>query len=107
MADALSRREEDVEEFGKNQAQHCTVTTIVEPIWLEQVREMIEQSYFKELQKKFSAGALPYSHYKLVNGIWFYKERILLDPAAALCNTIFLDHHASPGGDHSGYHRTL
>lgn len=68
----------------------------------------MEQSlYFKELQEKIDKGLLPNDKYKRVNGIWLYKERVLLDPASELCKTIFHDHHASPGGGHLGYHRIL
>lgn len=74
----------------------------------KQVRTMVNQSpYFKEIQGKVEQGKLSSSRYRKVNGVWFYKERVLLDPDAEFCHTIFRDHHTSPGGGHSGYHRTL
>lgn len=108
VVDALSRRDEDEEENVGSLVKQCRTTSIVEPAWLEQVRDMISHSqYFKVLEGKSKKGELSNSRYKKISGVWFYKGRILLDPAAELCNTIFFDHHATSEGGHSGYHRTL
>lgn len=67
---------------------------------------MVDQSpYFKKLQEKVDKGLLSNEKYRRLNGIWFYKDRILLDPASELCKTIIHGHHAALG--HLGYHRTL
>lgn len=84
MTRSAEKSSPDDEECGEEQSKQCKVTTSVEPVWLEKTRAMTEySSYFAKLQKKSKEGALPNSHYKEVNGIWFYKKRIFLDPLAA------------------------
>lgn len=69
---------------------------------------MVTQSpFFKDLQAKVDKGELLSTKYIKISGVWFYKERVLLDPYASLCTNIFHDHHEAPGGGHSGCHRTL
>lgn len=46
-------------------------------------------------------------HYKIHNGVWFYKGKVLIDPEDALCGEIFYNHRDSLAGGHSGYHREL
>lgn len=104
VADAISRRDEEVRGLGRQ----CKVTSVVEPEWLDQVRTMVNQSPdFQELHAKVDKGSLSPSQYQKVNGVWCYKERVRLEPTTELHHTIFLDHHASLGGGHSGFHRTL
>lgn len=104
VVDALSRRDEEAIEDANTIYR---AVSIVEPKWLTEVKQMMEQSsFFQELQKKADQGILSTSKYKKLNGILFYKGRVLLDPTSELCRTIFHDHHAALGAGHSGYHRT-
>lgn len=106
VADALSRRNES-EMVEPEDFLSCTIST-VEPSWLGEVPKMIDQSpYLKELQERDTKGSLPYNHYKKLNWIWFYKERVLIDHTSELCKVIFHDHLSSLGGGHSGNQRTL
>lgn len=53
-ADALSRRDEEIEEGGV-----CKIISVVEPSWLQPVKEMVASAeFFRELQQKVNSGAL-------------------------------------------------
>lgn len=98
-ADALSRRNEA--EPNSLEGPLCRTTSVVEPSWLAEVKEMVVQlPFFKELQIKADEGMLYPIKYKKIEGVWFYKGRVLLDPKAILCTTIFHDHYEAPGGEH-------
>lgn len=109
VVDALSRQNEEAgDKVGDDGREQCSTTLLVEPAWLEQVRAMIDQSpFFMELQNKADKGALSNSRYRRMNGIWFYKDRVLLDPTSELYQITFHDYHSAPSGGHSGYHMTL
>lgn len=106
VADALSRRNENEVEEVKTYS--CRATSVVEPKWLTEVRDMVAHSpFFVGIHKKYEEGSLSPTKYKKIEGVWFYKGRVLIDPNSTLCSTIFHDHHEAQGGGHSGYNRTL
>lgn len=105
-SDALSRRNESEE--GEGEYHSSRATSVLEPSWLIEVRDMVAHSpFFAEIQKKAEEGTLPSTKYMKIGRVWFYKGRILLGPNSALYSTIFHDHHDAPGGGHSGYKKTL
>lgn len=101
-ADALSRGNEVGEGI------HLRSVMRVMSSWLEAVKKIICTSPFLvNLQNKLEDGTVSPCHYKLVNRVWFYKEKVALDPELKLCQSVLHNNHDSPGGRHSGYHRTL
>lgn len=66
-------------------------TTIVQPIWLVAVQKMVEQSpYFQTIQRKSVIDSPTKHHYKLLNSIWFYKNKVVIDPSSPMCEDIFM-----------------
>ena len=57
--------------------------------------------------KQWHKGDLDPNKYKLVDGILFYKNRILLIQTVLLSKKILYDSHNSPSGGHAGFHKTL
>lgn len=101
VADALSR------EDGDDRVE-CEVVSLVEPTWLEEVKQMVRESnYFAKLEKKNYEGQLNKQNYKKQGGVWFYKGRVLLDSQSPLCSQVISEHHDTPTGGHSSYHRIL
>lgn len=76
VADALSCKNETKED--KFEDQRCRTTSVIEPTWLSEVRDMVTHSpFFKELQSKANEGTHPPTKYKKISEIWFYKGRAL------------------------------
>lgn len=42
-----------------------------------------------------------------MNGVWFYKGKVVIDLDDELCEEIVHDHHCTPSSGHSGYYRTI
>lgn len=86
----------------------CTGLTIVIPLWLDAVKTAMKDSpYYQQLKQKLDQKSISEIHYKEVNGVWYYKGRILLEPNSDLCHRVLMEHHATPAGGHSGYQHTL
>lgn len=82
--------------------------TVVITVWLEIVKAYVKDSpYFKQLKKKLVKDSVYDSHYKEINGLWYYKDRIMLNTSSALCKRVFLEYHSSPSRGHTCHHHTL
>lgn len=85
VADGLSRK------GNENEGVECTAITIVEPSWLRGVQEMVSNSkFFQDLRQKFEQGKLSTERYSMINGVWYYKRRVLLDPISPVCKFLML-----------------
>lgn len=92
VADTLLRRE-------GGEVLGCSSITIVEPVWLKGVQQMVENSnFFQDLNKKFNEEKIFKDKYNMIKGVWFYKERVPLDFSLSLCVQVFEDHHNTPNG---------
>lgn len=81
---------------------------VVIPLWLDSVKSTMRDSpYYWQLKEKLAQKLLSDIHYREVDGVWYYKGRIMLEPGSDLCKKFFLEHHATPTGGHSGYQHTL
>lgn len=77
-------------------------------MWLKTVTASVKDSlYFQQLEEKMAKNEVSGVHYKEVDGAWYFKDRIMLDPDSDLCMKIFLDHQATPSGGHSRYQHTI
>lgn len=63
--------------------------------------------YSAELEQKSVGNQLDTQKYKKINEVWFYKGRVLLDSQFPICRQIISEHHDTPSGGYSDYHRTL
>lgn len=82
--------------------------TIVEPRWLGRVKELVAKDpYYTQIAEKLAAGKLDGTRYSHLEGIWYYKGRVLLNPEASLCHEMLVESHCTPAGGHEGYHRTV
>lgn len=66
------------------------VISIVEPMWLQPVKEIVATSdFFQAVATKIESGVKSSQHYHYMKGVWFCKGHILLDPASPLCTIFF------------------
>lgn len=80
----------------------------VETNWLEKVEEMVQyDEYFQELNKQWEDGILAPELHQKKHGIFYYRNKILLNPASDLTHLLISEHHKTPTGRHSGYEKML
>lgn len=65
---------------------------------------VMNAKFFQDLQKKFDNEKLSTEKYLVMNGVWYYKGRVLLDPVSPFCKQVIVDHHNAPEGGYSGYY---
>lgn len=63
--------------------------------------------YFLKLKEKLAKIPNSYVHCREVKGVGYYMDKIMLDPSSNLCTRVFLEHHFTPSGGHSGYQQTF
>lgn len=98
-ADNLSHREE---------SSSSSMGITIVPKWLERAKTMVTQGpYFQHIKKQLQEGKLSATRYKFLDGLWFYKGRVLVDATSEFCQHILHDFHSSLSGGHSGFHKTL
>lgn len=71
-ADALSRSMSYVDEEIT-----CKGLTMVIPLWLERIKAAMKDSPYYLQLKKLEQKSISADHYKEVDGVWFYKGRIM------------------------------
>lgn len=82
--------------------------TIVIPLWLEKVKNEVEDSpYFRQLKEKLATNSNSGERYREIDGVWYYKERNMLDPSSELCKIVFQEHHSTLSRGHFRYYQTF
>jgi len=122
-ADALSRREgwdkdgtEDVavdalpprEGWDQDGDVSISLLSIPTPTWLTEVREHHQTD--EEMQdslSKWNNNLLDSQKYALRDGLFFYKNRLMLGGNQHLKNQVFHYVHCDPMAGHSGFERTM
>lgn len=99
VADSLSRRDEE-----KGQ---CMSLPQVQATWLQQlISTLVNSPMYAEIKEKIDNGGS--SKYKLVDGLLFYKRKILIDHHnSSLLKTLINEFHSTPLGGHSGIKGTV
>jgi len=64
-------------------------------------------TFFSDLESRWSDGLLDATKYQKKNGLFYYKGRILINPSAPLTQLLLSEHHDTPVGGHSGYEKNL
>ncbi|KAF5462657.1 hypothetical protein F2P56_018645 [Juglans regia] len=103
-ADALSRRSE-----GEEQRVEATLAVIALPTleWMEEIKKGYrEDPKVLELMERFQKGELP-QKYSVREGLFFYKQRLVVADDAAFKQKLLQLVHSSALGGHSGYDKTL
>lgn len=78
------------EEKRKRVASKMLEHYCVEPTWLNEVQKMVRNSkFFKKLKEQMAAGILPTPCYCEFKGIWFYKDRVSLNPETPIERPLF------------------
>src|ERR1700722_12765343 len=100
VADALSRKDEDVE------ALLCTIS-IIQPNWINTAREEWKNdeevwALIRELQQDSSTSDI----FSWKNNSLWYKDCLYLCKNSQLKQNILLELHTSPVGGHSGFLKT-
>lgn len=101
--DALSRKLEVTQE-----GPICSAITILDPIWLEQLRS----SYLQDVEvadicKKIQQGKLDGKGYEVKNGLLFKKGKLCLSKLSPFKQQVLDFIHSSAVGGHSGYQKSL
>jgi hypothetical protein len=100
VADALSRKDEDVEAFL------CAIS-IIQPDWIVEARDEWKNdekvwSLIQRLQQDSSAS----DRFTWKNDSLWYKDRLYLCKDSQLKQKVLLELHTSPVGGHSGFLKT-
>lgn len=102
VADALSRKDETLEETGEFNAISFPIAT-----WLEDLKmTYAHDSYLQDLLNQLREGKLDPLKYTLTNGVLTYKGKIIIGDCLPLKEQIFQMVHDSPVGGHAGYEKT-
>eukprot|EP00253_Pinus_taeda_P017399 PITA_17399 len=100
VANALSRKDEDVEELL------CTIS-IIQPDWINEAREEWKNDEeVGELIRKLQQDSSTFDTLSWKNDSLWYKGRLYLCTNSQLKQKILLELHASPLGGHSGFSKT-
>lgn len=81
-ADALSHSDEEIEEEVGSQTCTCRGVSVVEQLANGSEKDDRALSLFQQLQTKANTGPLSPARYKNIDRVWYYKDRVLLDPAS-------------------------
>ena len=100
VADALSRKNEDVE------ALFCAIS-IIQPDWINEAREEWKNdeevwAHIRKLQQDSSTS----NTFSWKNDSLWYKDRLYLCKNSQLKQNILMELHTSPLGGHSGFLKT-
>ena len=63
-------------------------------------------SFSKSLTGNGRLGGLDVNKYQKRGGLYYYKGKLLVNPASTLTQTLMSEHHDTPEGGHSGYEKT-
>lgn len=90
--------------FRQFEINSLYTVAMVQGTWWTDVQKMVaNDAFFKELEISLNQGKLNRDKYKLVDGVFFYKGRVLLSPDSQLKTYFLLKHHISSQAGHSGY----
>ena len=82
--------------------------TVLIPKWFEMVKEMYKESVvFAELVVKWQDGKLNRQKYNMVDGLLYYKGRLVIVDEGNLKSLLLYEFHSSPTVGHSGYEKTI
>ncbi|KAL4025105.1 hypothetical protein IC575_013482 [Cucumis melo] len=98
-ADALSRKPDEILHFGLSAPTLVDLNTIKEEVEKD---EML-QKMFTDEKKKTNQQQAKFSQ---KNGLWHYKDRLVLSKSSSLIPAILSTYHDSVVGGHSGFLRT-
>ena len=100
VADALSRKDEDVEAFL------CAIS-IIQPDWINQAREEWKNDEeVRALIRKLQQDSSTSDTFSWQNDSLWYKDRLYLYKNSQLKQNILMELHTSPLGGHSGFLKT-
>ena len=100
VADALSRKDEEVEEFL------CAIS-IIQPYWITEARdEWKKDEEVWTLIQKLQKDPSTYDTFSWKNDSLWYKYRLYICKNSQLKKKILLELHNSPLGGHSGFLKT-
>lgn len=98
VADGLSRR-------GEIQLE---AITMVSADCIKQFKtQMATSSYYQRKLSKWTAGKLDVQKYTHLDGMLYYKTKLLIDPKSPFTMTMLKEHHDITAGGHSGISKTL
>ena len=99
VADALSRKDEDVE------ALLCAIF-IIQPDWINEAREEWKNDEVWALIQKLQQDSSTSDTFSWKNYSLWYKDRLYLCKNSQLKQKILMELHTSPLGGHSGFLKT-
>lgn len=103
VADALSRQGGLEEMEQKMQA-----VTVLIPKWFQMVKEMYQGSVaYAALLTDWHEGKLNKQKYQLMDGLLYYKGRLVIVNEEDLKKVLLYEFHCSPTAGHSGYEKTI
>lgn len=97
-ADSLSRKAE---------FHYAAISMLVADWWENLKQEVFSDSFYTKLEVTIDSLPLGSQKYVKRDGVWLYKNPILLSPHSSLIPKILASTHASLLGGHYGLHKSL
>ena len=89
-----------------NEADDTQLLMTCAPDWIEQLKGMVgSDAFYKDIQENWEYGTINMNLYQKKGGLFYYKQRIMIDPASPLTKLLLAEHHDTPVGGHLGYEK--
>jgi hypothetical protein len=99
VADALSRLQD-------NESTMLAIS-IPQLDFMEKFKEQLNlDNEYQELLVKVQTDPVAYPHYKIIDGLLFFKGKLFIPRTSSFKNVLLEEYHSSTLGGHSGIHKT-